>query len=429
MPALPIENTILPNPASDMTHRFDIIISGASFTGAALAVSLSQSLEGALSVAVLDRDEDGAPVRPSPRAFAISAASRNLLDAIGAWPLIEPEAQAVSEIEITDSSLDAGIRPVLLTYDNALDDGHPASYIVPDAVLASALKQRLKACGATIFHATTATDFAAGPQFATVHASSASSGEEKFNTDLAVAAEGRQSAIREAAGLKQIGWDYDQLGICAVVEHSRPHNGRATQHFLPSGPFAILPLRGDKSCVTWTEKKSEARRILALDADGFEAEVERRFAGRLGDLKVTVQPASWPLSLKMSRGLVAPRLALLGDTVRTVHPIAGQGLNLGLRDVAALAEVIAETACIGLPPSHPDTLRRYEKWRRFDSVVSSAAFDSLNRLFANDNTFLRSLREAGLGLVDRLPLAKSLLVREAAGMTGDVPKLLRGERL
>ncbi len=412
-----------------MNKKFDIAISGASFTGAALALALSKSLEASLSIAVIDKAPATAPsdtVPVSPRAFAISAGSRHLLEYLELWPQIEPDAQPVSEIEITDSPLDAGVRPVLLTYDNSIDDGSPASHIVPDAVLSNALNSALKtAPGVELIANTSVNGFSSGDSRAKLSCSDST----LLTADLVVAAEGGRSAIRDAAGIKTVGWDYSQSGICTQIRHSIPHHGRAVQHFLPAGPFAILPLPNNRACVTWTEEKEEARRIMALDGRDFLNEVERRFSGWLGDIEVLIRPASWPLSLHLARSFVAPHVALIGDTARGVHPIAGQGLNLGLRDVAALTEVIVENARIGLPASDYDGLKRYERWRRFDSAASTAAFDGLNRLFSNNNPLLRSLREAGLGLVDRLPLAKSTLVREAAGLTGDVPRLLRGEAL
>lgn len=412
-----------------MNHKFDIVISGASYTGAALALALSKSLEGSLSIAVIDKAPPPAAragALESPRSFAVSAGSRRLLDYLGLWQQIETAAQPVSEIEITDSPLEAGIRPVLLTYENSIDDGSPASHIVPDAVLANALKAALgESAGVTLISATTVTAFASHDGHATVTCSDAT----RLEADLVVTAEGKRSAIREAAGIKTIGWDYPQSGICTLVRHSNAHRGRAVQHFLPSGPFAILPLPDNRSCVTWTEEKQEARRIMSLAGEQFLDEVELRFSGRLGDIEILVEPASWPLSLHLARSFVAPHVALIGDTARGVHPIAGQGLNLGLRDVAALTEIITENVRIGLPASDDDGLKRYERWRRFDSAMSTAAFDGLNRLFSNDNPLLRSLREAGLGLIDRVPLAKSMLVNEAAGLTGDIPRLLRGEPL
>lgn len=414
-----------------MTERFDILISGASYSGAALALALEKSLGGppqpALRIGVLDKSTPAAGNQQaeSPRAFAIAAASRNLLEYIGIWPQIAEKSQPVAQIEISDSPLDAGIRPVLLTYENTIDDCAPGSHIVPDAVLANALHTALENSSVALVQGVEALELRENNSGATLQCSD---GIER-TADLIVAAEGRQSRLRDQAGIKSIGWDYNQSGICTVISHTKPHHGRAAQHFLPGGPFAMLPLPGNKTCITWSEKSGEARRIMALDDQSFLAEVEKRVAGRLGDLSIVTRPASWPLNLRMSRSLVAGRLALLGDTARGVHPIAGQGLNLGMRDVAALTEIIVENARIGLPPSDPDGLQRYERWRRFDSAMSAAAFDGLNRLFSNDNTLLRSIREAGLGLVDRLPFAKTLFVNEAAGLSGEVPRLLRGEAL
>lgn len=408
-----------------MTKRFDILISGASYTGAALALALAKGLDGSMSIGVIDKAPDGYRPAQSPRAFAISAASRHLLEYIDVWPAIEPEAQPVSEIEITDSALEAAIRPILLTYENSLDDNEPASHIVPDAAIANALRCKLEVSDLGFITGTEVREFGAGPAGASVTCSSG----QQLEADLVVAAEGRVSRIREQAGIKTIGWDYHQSGICTTAAHSKPHHGKAVQHFLPSGPFAILPLPGDRSCITWSEKTNEARRIMALGDAAFLREVETRFAGQLGDITIFAKPASWPLNLRLARKFIGPRLALVGDTAHGVHPIAGQGLNLGMRDVAALAEIIVEYVRIGLPASDPDGLMRYERWRRFDSTLSSAAFDGLNRLFSNDNPVLRSIRDAGLGLIDRLPGAKSLLVKEAAGLTGDVPRLLRGEIL
>ncbi|MCH9807113.1 MAG: FAD-dependent monooxygenase [Alphaproteobacteria bacterium] len=409
-----------------MTKPTDIIVSGASYTGTALALALNKALNGELNITLLDRAPAGSQPPPSPRSFAISAASRNLLDYIGVWQSIAAETQPVSEIEITDSPLEAGIRPVLLTYENTIDTGEPASHIVPDGLLANALKSTLaNTTGLEVVHGCQVESFADSENSALLTCSDGRS----FEGDLIVAAEGRISATRESAGIKSIGWDYGQSGICTVVAHSKPHEGRAVQHFLPAGPFAILPLPGNRSCITWTEKTGEAKRIIGLGDNEFMEEVDKRFSGRLGELTLEARPASWPLSLRLARSLIAPRLALIGDTARGVHPIAGQGLNLGFRDVAALCEVIVDNARIGMAPSNPDGLARYERWRRFDSTVSSMAFDKLNTLFSNDSTLLRSMREAGLGLIDRIPTAKSFLVREAAGLTGEVPRLLRGEAI
>jgi 2-octaprenyl-6-methoxyphenol hydroxylase len=244
---------------------------------------------------------------------------------------------------------------------------------------------------------------------------------------LLVAADGRNSPLREAAGIGVVRWSYPQTGIVATVRLDRPHQGRAVQHFLPSGPFAVLPLTDDRACITWTEDAARASAILALDDAGFLAETEKRFGYRLGSISLAGPRASWPLDMHLARALVADRFALVGDAAHGVHPIAGQGLNLGLRDVAALTEVVADAARLGLDIGALTVLERYERWRRLDSALSAATFDALNRLFSNDSTPLRTARDFGLGLVERMPALKRFFVSEAAGLNGEVPRLLRGE--
>ena len=383
----------------DAAGRFDIVVSGASYAGMALALALAEALPG-IEIALVDPVTPRGRTEPArdPRAFAVSASSKHVLDAIGVWDAVAPEAQAVADIEITDSSLDAGIRPTLLTYANTTDAGEPASWILPGGVLLAELYERARATpGLTFITPATVVGYEAGLHSASVRLADG----RTLSARLVVAAEGRKSTLREAAGIKLVGWPYEQTGIVVTVAHELPHQGVAVQHFLPAGPFAILPLTGDRSCITWSEGAREARRILALDDDSFLAEIDRRFGGRLGRVTLAGQRASWPLEMHLARAYVAPRLALIGDTAHGVHPIAGQGLNLGLRDVAALAEVVAETLRVGLDPGASDVLKRYERWRRFDSTVSTFAFDSINRLFSNDWTVVRAARDLGLGLVDR----------------------------
>lgn len=405
--------------------HFDFAISGASFAGLALACALADALGSDVRIAVIDRVASTTE-RPDARAFALSAASRHLLEAIGVWPAIAGEAQQVDGIDLTDSSLEAGVRPVLLSYDNVTDAGEPATHIVPAGPLWKALRKRADEHSSIVMIARAeAVRYRAEEGAARVDLADG----RQILASLVIAADGRRSALREAAGIKVIGWSYPQIGIVTTVQHERPHGSRAVQHFLPTGPFAILPLTGNRACITWSEEAGEARRIMVLDDAGFLAEIEKRFGGKLGTVTLAGPRQSWPLEMHLARRYVAPRFALVGDAAHGVHPLAGQGLNLGFRDVAALSEVVAEGMRLGFDAGDAQTLARYERWRRFDSTVSAAAFDAINRLFSSDVSLLRAVREAGLGIVERTPALKRFFVAEAAGLTGELPRLLKGEAI
>jgi 2-octaprenyl-6-methoxyphenol hydroxylase len=401
----------------------DIVIGGGGLTGLILARTLAQVLGEGVRVAVIDPEAPG--TRADPRSYALSAGSKRLLDTIGVWPAVAGDAQPVSGIDITDSALTDAIRPILLSYDTAVDDGEPGMWIVPAASLHGATAAAMKNPNGVTLVSTSAVGVARDTAGATVTLAAGGS----LRAGLVVACDGRHSPLREAAGIRTVNWRYPQTGIVTTVRHERPHGGRAIQHFLPGGPFAILPLTGNRSCVTWTEAEGEAQRLLALDDAGFLDALEQRFGHRLGALELAGPRAGWPLAMHLARELIAPRFALVGDAVRGVHPIAGQGLNLGLRDVAALSECIVDAVRVGLDVGDATALERYARWRRFDGAASAAAFSALNSLFSQDNALLRSVRDAGLGVVDRLPGLKRALVSEAAGLTGEVPKLLRGEAL
>jgi len=249
----------------------------------------------------------------------------------------------------------------------------------------------------------------------------------KIEAPLVIAAEGRDSPLREAQGIPTVGWDYGQTGIVTTVSHERPHNGVAYEQFLATGPFAILPMTGNRASLVWTEVDSEARRIMALPDEEFTAELKKRFGHHLGDVRPISARWSYPLKLHLARSYVKDRFALAGDAAHTIHPLAGQGLNLGLKDVAALAETVLDAARLGLDYGRIDVLRRYERWRRFDSFALAVVTDGLNRLFSNNFPPLRLIRDVGMSVVDGIPPLRRLFMRHAGGDVGALPRLLKGQ--
>ena len=348
-----------------------------------------------------------------------------MLARLGAWDAMAANAQPINEMIITDSRTGDAVRPVFLTFDGRAGDGEPFAHMVMNADMVGALRERAAAEGAVIVAPDTVTDFTSGPTEVTCRLGSG----ESIAARLLVAADGGRSRLRALAGIGIVSWPYRQSGIVVTVAHERPHHGRAVEHFLPGGPFAILPLKGERSSLVWSEREDIARRIVGGDEDIFRYELERRFGRQLGAVEPLGKPRAFPLGLTLARAFVAPRLALAGDAAHAIHPIAGQGLNLGFRDVAALAETIVEADRLGLDIGSSAVLERYQRWRRFDSFEMGAVTDVLNRLFSNDNPVLRLVRDVGLGLVDRLPPLKKHFIGEAAGDGGELPRLLRGESL
>lgn len=404
-------------------HKTNLAIGGAGFAGLALAIALRQGLGETFAVTVVD-PALAAATSKDPRASAIAAAARRLFEAIGVWDAVAAQAQPILDMVVTDSKLDDAVRPTFLTFGGDVEEGEPFAHMVENRHLVDALVKKAKELGI---------DLRAGAVSGFEHARNAIdvalAGGETISTRLLVGADGARSKIREQAGIATHGWNYDQSAIVTTVAHEREHNGRAEEHFLPAGPFAILPLAGKRSSIVWTETAREAERMVALPDDEFHAELEKRFGLQLGDLKVTAKPRAFPLGLFTARTFIAERLALIGDAAHIIHPIAGQGLNMGLRDVAALAEAVADAARLGLDIGAADVLERYQRWRRFDTMTMGVATDGLNRLFSNSSDVLRLMRDLGLGVVERIPALKRVFIREAAGFTGDVPKLLKGEAL
>ena len=407
-----------------MSTQGSIVIGGGAFAGLALALALRQGLGAEVPIIVAD---PALATRPSrdPRATAIVAACRRLFAAIGVWEDIAGQAQPILDMVITDSKLHDATRPVFLTFAGHVEPGEPFAHMVENRHLIDALVRRAEESGVDL-RTSAVVSYEARPDAIDV---TLADGSSAIPASLLVAADGARSKLRERAGIPTHGWDYDQSGIVVTVGHERDHGGRAEEHFLPAGPFAILPLTGKRSSLVWTEKRPEAARIIALDDDEFLRELEQRFGLHLGEIKVLDKPRAFPLSYFVARSFIAERLALIGDAAHVIHPIAGQGLNMGLKDVAALAEVLVDAARLGMDIGQADVLERYQRWRRFDTMAMGVATNSLNFLFSNKSTLLRTVRDIGLGFVDRAPPLKSLFIRQAAGLTGEVPRLLKGEAL
>jgi 2-octaprenyl-6-methoxyphenol hydroxylase len=403
--------------------KVDVLIGGAGFAGLALAIALRQSLGSSFNVAVAD-PALGRKTSGDGRATAIAAAARRMFETLGAWSAVAATAQPILDMKVTDSHLHDAMRPTFLTFEGEIAPGEPFAHMIENGALTEALMTRAQDEGVALY-ATAIDSFERADE--RQHARLRDGGE--ISTRLLVAADGGRSRLREHAGIATHGWGYGQSGIVTTVAHERDHHGRAEEHFLPAGPFAILPLTGKRSSIVWTEETKEAERIVALSDDEFHAELEQRFGLHLGDIEIVGPRGAYPLGLSVARSFIAERLALVGDAAHVIHPIAGQGLNMGLRDVAALAEVVVDATRLGLDPGGVPVLERYQRWRRFDTAMMGIATDGLNRLFSNKSDVLRLARDVGLGLVDRMPILKAAFIREAAGITGDVPKLLRGEAL
>jgi 2-octaprenyl-6-methoxyphenol hydroxylase len=404
--------------------KSDTVISGAGMAGQTLAIALAK---GGLTVTLIDRldPKEIASEAFDGRVSALAYSSVRMLRALGLWDRLESYAQPINDILVNEGRLNGAPLPFSLHFDHR-EIGEPLGHIVEnrhirEALLAAiAAEERIKlVSGVSVTH------LSISDNVATVELSSGAS----MAAPLVIAAEGRDSQLRESQDIGVIAWDYDQTGIVTTVEHKLPHCGVAYEQFLPTGPFAILPMTGNRSSLVWTEKSVEARHLLALTQPEFQNELHRRFGTHLGPIAASGPVWTYPLKLQMARTYVKHRFALVGDAAHTIHPLAGQGFNLGLKDVAALAETILDAARIGTDYGALPVLSRYERWRRFDSTVLAVVTDSMNRLFSNDFLPIRLIRDVGLSAVDKVAPLRRLLMRHAGGDLGTLPRLLRGEML
>ncbi len=403
----------------------DMLIVGGGLTGLAAAAALSADRGATPFQLTLIDAGDPAKQREAAfdgRASAITATSKRMFKALGIWPALVGDAQPMEKIVVTDSKLDAPARPALLQFGEPDFPGEPSAYMIENRHLYAALYDHVVAQGRVqLITSARAKEVAFEAGHAAVHLED----DAVLKAPLIVAADGRGSRLRAAAGIETVNWSYPQSGIVTTVEHAKPHQGRAEENFLPAGPFAILPLKGNRSSLVWTEDTDVAARIMELDDDGFHAELVRRFGAHLGEVTPVGPRFSYPLSMHVAKSYVAPRITLLGDAAHGIHPIAGLGFNLALRDVAALADVLQSKARLGLDIGSEAVLEDYESWRRFDNLKVALMSDVLNRLFSNDNQALRAARDLGITVVNQLAPLKRFFMREAAGLNERLPSLMQ----
>ena len=400
----------------------DIAIVGGGLNGPALALALAR--EG-LSVTLIDALKIDRRRRPGfdGRAYALALASTRLLRNLGLWSAVADEAQPILQIKVTDGRAGEGPAPWMLAFDHAEIEEGPMGWMVEDRHLRRAFLDTMAAeeriaqvSGETVVAQET------GPAGVRLMLASG----KAVSARLIVGCDGRQSGTARRAGIRRIGWDYGQSAIVCAVAHDLPHDGIAHQFFMPGGPLAILPLRGNRCSIVWSERAARAEAIMALGEAGFAEALRPAFGSFLGEIRLEGARYSYPLGLTLAQSFVAERIALVGDAAHGLHPIAGQGLNAGLRDVAALAQVLGEARQRGEDVGARGVLRRYQEWRRFDTATLALATDAFNRLFSNDNPLLRLGRDLGMGAVNAVPGLRRGFIREAAGLTGELPRLMRG---
>jgi 2-octaprenyl-6-methoxyphenol hydroxylase len=417
-------------PAAPKTLNCDVIVVGAGMAGATLALALRS---GGLRPVLVDR----APLSDQwaetfdGRASAIAFSAFRQWRSLGVGAALEPHAQRIEQIMVTDGRSPGAAStqrpsPFALRFDSAeiadRVEGEPLGYMLENRRIRVALAETIGKTDIPVLAPATLSGIAFGEGGAVATLADGMT----ITAPLAVAADGRNSFVRKAAGVGVVGWPYRQSGVVATVDLERPHGGVAHEHFLPSGPFAILPLTQDRASLVWTEKSAQAQALMAASPEAFQSYLDRRFGEFLGAATAQANRFVYPLALDLAERMTAPRLALIGDAAHAVHPIAGQGLNLGLKDIAALAQVLVDAMRLGEDIGSPLVLERYGRWRRFDNVMLAAATDGFTRLFSNDDPLVRLARGAGMGVVNAIGPARRFFMQEAGGATGDLPRLLRG---
>jgi len=401
----------------------DILIVGGGLNGCSLALALAGA---GFRVALIDsqRAEQASADGFDGRSYALALASQRMLAVLGLWPGIAAKAQPILQIKASDGHANAGPSPLHLVFDHAEIEEGPMGFMVEDRHLRRALLAAIAATPA-IRHLPGETVVRQGAAAAWITVDLALGGSARGR--LLVGCDGRASGTAARAGIGRTGWPYHQTALVCAVAHDLPHHGTAHQFFMPAGPLAILPLTGNRSSIVWTESDAQAQAIQAMSDADYLAVLRPRFGEFLGRISLAGARYCYPLGLSLANAMTGARLALVGDAAHGIHPLAGQGLNLGLRDSAALTEVLAVAARRGEDIGAAAVLARYQGWRRFDAAALALATDGFNRLFSNDNPLLRAGRDLGLGLVNTWPTLRRGLIREAAGLTGDVPRLMQGK--
>lgn len=406
-----------------MTYDSEILIVGGGLNGPALALALA---DGGISVTIVDAlpletltgsDFDG-------RAYALALASKRMLVALGIWAQVEGNSQPILDIIASDGRPGEGAAPQTLHFDHSEIEEGPMGHMLEDRYLRRAL---LAALGAhpliTQINGHRVVAQLTDPMYAEIILDDG----RRLTGRLLVGSDGRDSGTAKRAGIARSGWGYAQTGLVCAIAHEKPHNGVAHQFFMPSGPLGILPLPGNRCSIVWAETRARADWIKTLSDQDYLAELHPHFGDFLGKIRLEGGRFSYPLKLTIANSFAAERLVLVGDAAHGMHPLAGQGLNMGFRDVATLAEVLILANRRGEDFASPLVLERYQQWRRFDVTSMAITTDGINRLFSNDNPLLRAGRDIGLSVVNSLPGLRRGLMRQAAGLTGDLPKLMQGQ--